>query len=404
VTQPTAEAADPPSLPGDIVEALLDPSSLVRAVAAGRRRGQPAPVPERVDFRVVRVKSGPALQMDQRTGPRIVTVNLPYADPGRIRAVLAEVLRRPYASWRVETTQHTMQVRVTRKGRPLVHVAAATGPARAAAGDLARPRHDRVKQRLIDPDDPLFTVLGADAGKRRQVDAFLRSLDVTLRRAAKAGALPAGPLRMVDLGCGNAYLTMAAHRFVAAARPGSTTVGIELRDDLVARSTDRAGRAGLAGLTFTAGTIADCVLEAAPHIVLALHACDTATDEALAAAVGWAAPVILAAPCCHHDLQRQIAEGPSGAGDLRPITRFPILRERFADLLTDALRAGELRRHGYRVEVVEFVESAHTPRNVLIRAIRTAVAADPVQSAQLDALARSWAVTPALTRLLAGRG
>jgi hypothetical protein len=236
------------------------------------------------------------------------------------------------------------------------------------------------------------------------VDAFLRSLDVTLRRAAKAGALPAGPLRMVDLGCGNAYLTMAAHRFVAAARPGSTTVGIELRDDLVARSTDRAGRAGLAGLTFTAGTIADCVLEAAPHIVLALHACDTATDEALAAAVGWAAPVILAAPCCHHDLQRQIAEGPSGAGDLRPITRFPILRERFADLLTDALRAGELRRHGYRVEVVEFVESAHTPRNVLIRAIRTAVAADPVQSAQLDALARSWAVTPALTRLLAGRG
>ncbi len=404
MTQPTAPAADP-SLPDDIVEALLEPASLVRAVAAGRRRGQPAPVPERVDFRVVRVKSGPALQMDERDGPRIVTVNLPYTDPGRIRAVLAEVVRRPYASWRVETTRRTIQVRVTKKGRPLMHVAAGvTGPAGAAAGDPAQRRHDRVKQRLVDPDDPLFTVLGADAGKRRQVDAFLRSLDVTLRRADKAGVLPGGPLRMVDLGCGNAYLTMAAHRFVAAARPGSTTVGVELRDDLVARSTERADRAGLAGLTFTAAGIADCVLDETPHVVLALHACDTATDEALAAAVGWAAPVILAAPCCHHDLQRQLAEGPSGAGDLRPITRFPILRERFADLLTDALRAGELRRHGYRVEVIEFVESAHTPRNVLIRAIRTAVAADPVQSAQLDALARSWAVTPALTRLLGGNG
>src|SRR6185312_14142736 len=105
-------------------------------------------------------------------------------------------------------------------------------------------------------------------------------------------------------------------------------------------------------------------------LVLALHACDTATDEALARAVGWGSKWILAAPCCHHDVAAQLkrAESPSPYGQL---TRHAILRERFADVLTDSLRASLLRLHGYRVDVVEFVDSAHTPRNLLLRGALT---------------------------------
>jgi SAM-dependent methyltransferase len=267
------------------------------------------------------------------------------------------------------------------------------------AGASAVPTgHDRGRQHLLDPGDPLFGVLGADADKRRQVDAFLRVLEPAVRRldGRRDGARP---LRVVDLGCGNAYLTLAAHRYLSAREGGARTVGVELRPELVERSAKRAAEAGLAGLSFVAGSIAD----ADPgldglDVVLALHACDTATDEALARAVRWQAPVVLAAPCCHHDLQRQLSVPPSPYG---AVVRHAILKERFADVLTDGLRALILRILGYRVDVVEFVDSRHTPRNALIRAVRTGAPPVPHVLAEYRELVEQWQVTPALARMLA---
>ena len=135
-------------------------------------------------------------------------------------------------------------------------------------------------------------------------------------------------------------------------------------------------------------------------LVLALHACDTATDEALARAVRWGARVVLAAPCCHHDVQRQLraAAPPHPYG---PLVRHGILRERFADALTDALRAALLRLLGYRVEVVEFVDSQHTPRNTLIRAVRTGRARRrPSRRPSTATCATPGACVPALERML----
>jgi hypothetical protein len=134
--------------------------------------------------------------------------------------------------------------------------------------------------------------------------------------------------------------------------------------------------------------------------VLALHACDTATDEALARAVRWKARWVLAAPCCHHDLAAQLRARPTPA-PYELLTRQGILRERFADVLTDALRAGLLRLHGYRAEVVEFVDSQHTPRNLLIRARRTATGPTDEQRADYRDLVTQWQVTPRLETLLA---
>jgi hypothetical protein len=138
-------------------------------------------------------------------------------------------------------------------------------------------------------------------------------------------------------------------------------------------------------------------------VVLALHACDTATDDALAQAVGWVAGLVLAAPCCHHDVAAQLRRHDAPA-PYSFLVRDGILRERFADTLTDALRAASLRAEGYRVDVVEFVESRHTPRNTLLRAVRTGAGPAAGARRELEELTASWQVRPRLQELLDDAG
>lgn len=391
---------------------LLDPDVLVRAVGAGRRRGE-QPRHQRVELRPVDLKGGRRLQAvltaaapSGSAPPAPLTRNVTGEDAVRL---VDELLAEPFGNWHVETLGEVRQVRVTKKGAAQVHVA------RISRRDVrARPPaagHDRVKQRLLDPGDPLFDALGADADKRRQVDAFLRLLAPAVTRVLARATAAGRPLHVVDLGCGNAYLTFAAHRYLGgrageAGAAGVRTVGVDVRADLVARNRDLVARLAMAGLDFVEGTIGtgDPGLGEI-DVVLALHACDTATDDALAAAVRRRAPVVLAAPCCHHDVQRQLA-ARQAAGEPPPhpyvaLTRYPILRERFADVLTDALRAGLLRRCGYRVDVVEFVDSRHTPRNALIRAEFTGAPPDAARRAEYDDLVAAWGLRPRLAELLA---
>ena len=412
---------------GRVRTALLDGEHLVRATASGRRRGAEPPgpgSPERLELRAVPLRGVLHLQVTERTGPVVRTHNHPLeaaatSAGGPTLEALDALLALPFTSWHVESSAEpggagartALQVRVTKKGMATAGTSAlaagdgAPGGAGAGGGG-ARAAHDRAKQHLLDPDDPLFAVLGAGGDKRRQVDAFLRQLSAALPEGVAADR----PLRAVDLGCGNAYLTLAAQRWLAGRPTGARTVGVELRDDLVARSSARAEQAGVEGIAFTAGTIADAdplaELGGPPDVVLALHACDTATDDALARAVEWEARVVLAAPCCHRDVQRQLVA--AGAGTARTelpaeraaLVASPILRERFADVLTDSLRAAALRAAGYRVDVVEFVDSKHTPRNALLRAVRPerpVPSADRERAAaELRELSAAWGVAPAL--------
>jgi hypothetical protein len=177
-------------------------------------------------------------------------------------------------------------------------------------------------------------------------------------------------------------------------------VGVDVKEQSRRHNTEVAERLGLAEeMTFLAAGIGDVRLEEHPDVVLALHACDTATDDALNRGVRWQADLVLAAPCCHHDVSAQLRRAPSPPG-YSALTRDGILRERLADTLTDALRASILRLHGYRVDVVEFVDSVHTPRNTLLRAVRTGAA--PTQAAQqeYDALTSTWHLHPKLAELL----
>jgi SAM-dependent methyltransferase len=370
----------------EVRDLLLGPA-LTRAVAAGRRRGS-APSMNRAELRPVALKGGPRLQIVTDDGARPYTRNV---SPGAEAAAAVDaLLAEPFGNWHVETSSATVQVRVTRKGDAQVHRAATAAPA-------APQQHDRAKQWLLDPGDPLFTVVGGTAAKRRQVDAFLRAVAATL--PDDPAELPS-PLRVVDLGCGNAYLTFAAYRYLADLGADVRVVGVDVRDDQRLRNGAVAQQLGCADkVTFIAGTIEDADVAESPDLVLALHACDTATDQALARAVRWEARWVLAAPCCHHDIAAQLKgrPAPSPYGE---ITRHAILGERFADVLTDSLRAALLRLHGYRVDVVEFVDSAHTPRNLLLRARHTGAAPTAEQRAEYDALVAQWGVTPALARLI----
>lgn len=366
-----------PEALAEIREALLAPG-LIHGEGRGRRRGsdrEPAPSVVKATIRPVVLKSGPMLQIVTDDGQRPTTRNV--AGPEEIDKLLAE----PFGSWVVASETGTVSLQTTRKGA-IIH---RTAPPTVDQPKLA---HDRQKQHLLDPGDPLFAAVEADGRKRRQVDAFLRQLDVD--------ELPRS-LHIVDLGCGNAYLTFAAYSYLSGLRFDVHVTGVDVREDQRRRNTDLAARLGWSRrVRFVAGDIADVEIEPLPDMVFALHACDTATDDALARAIEWDAQWILAAPCCHKDISRQLRDGPKHL-----LTAHGIMRERFADVLTDVIRSGMLREQGYDVEVLEFIDSRHTPRNAMIRAHRTG---RRVSDPELAELVREWGIRPALwQRLTADR-
>lgn len=197
--------------------------------------------------------------------------------------------------------------------------------------------------------------------KFRQINRFLEMiLDVLHPFDQKK------TLHIIDFGCGKAYLTFALYHFLTFNRGYDVQmVGIDLKEEVITFCRNLAQKLGYNQLHFFHGDIASFTPKTAVDLVVALHACDTATDLALAKAVAWEAKVILAAPCCQHELFQQITSSP-----LDGLLQFGILKERFAALVTDAVRAQLLEMVGYKTQVMEFIDSAHTPKNLLIRAIK----------------------------------
>lgn len=378
---------------------LLDSDGLVRALASGRRKGQPTPA--RIELRYVDLKAGRHLQVTSYEGDQAFVTN--HAGDA-IGPALDALLAEPFGNWHVETAAETVQLRVTKSGEAAV--SAQPGPGAAPSRS-----HDRAKARLLPEDDPVLRALGiSDAqgrvkpsrqAKYRQVEEFLRELAASVEESLASGRIAPTtdrPLQVVDLGCGNAYLTFAAHAWLSRVRGLPVrVVGVDVKQQSRDHNTEVAAKLGVSDeVTFEVSGIDDVELAVAPDVVLALHACDTATDDALARGVGWEASLILAAPCCHKDISRQLRDQPPPAPHA-VLTRDGILRERLADTLTDALRAALLRTRGYRVDVVEFVGSEHTPRNTLLRAARTGTSTG---KGEYDELAAAWGVHPRLAELL----
>jgi hypothetical protein len=229
--------------------------------------------------------------------------------------------------------------------------------------------------------------------KYRQVNRFLELVGHVLP------ALPAGPLRIVDFGSGKSYLTFALHHLLRVVHGRDVElVGLDLKEDVVASCERLARRLGAEGLRFEVGDIAGYDLPGGADLVVSLHACDTATDAALERAVRWDARVVLAVPCCHHELASQIA-----STELAPLLEHGLLRERLAADVTDAARAQLLELVGYDVQLVEFVDLEHTPKNVLIRAVRRPRRGGEEHARAYRAFADALSIDPWLERALADR-
>ena len=226
-------------------------------------------------------------------------------------------------------------------------------------------------------------VIAAKYDKFRQVNRFLEYVDdvlddvIAARAQADSGAERTTPLRIVDFGSGKSYLTFAVQYFLTEIRHIDCEItGLDLKEDVVAWCNALAQSCGCQNLRFAVGDIARYGDGREADIVLTLHACDTATDHALDYAVRHHAAAILSVPCCQHELNAQLdyrtVARQENASPFAPLLKHGILKERFAALATDALRAAYLEDAGYKVTVLEFIDESHTPKNLLIRAVRKA--------------------------------
>ena len=376
---------------------FLDSRNLVRVVLSGRRRNMQT-LHERVDMRPVLIKEVLHIQVSHSDGRQMTTKN--YLPP---QTPFAELIRSGYANILLEGTSETLNVRITKKGEALVH--------HEKSSKEQELSHDRSKARLLDASDPFLIAVGisdakgdvkpSKSDKYMQVEEFLRILAPTLAGAISAGHIDqpteSKPLTIVDLGCGHAYLTFAAHQYLRGQGIPVKVIGIDIRPAARDRNNEIASQLGISSsIEFRAEEIADTTLTTA-DVAIALHACDTATDDAIAWAINSDAKLALIAPCCHHDIQAQMNEIPE---PWSLITRNGIMKERLGDLLTDALRMQIMKLRGYRVEAIEFVGGEHTPRNLMIRAVKTGAPADKNEEGKYEQMLSLWKVKPALASLI----
>jgi SAM-dependent methyltransferase len=369
------------------IEEHIKSGEFVRAVLSGRRRNL-TPSAERIDIKPVLIKGEEKLQIQSTDGRQVTTKNL-----GANEINFTEFLGQGFANLLVESTTESYSVRISKKDEALVTIGRVK-----LERDLT---HDRQKQRLLPEDNRIFALLGMHDGhkrikpskmdKYRQVEEFLRLLKPTLDNEVGAQS----EISIVDLGCGHAYLTFAVQEYLNNATQKVKVLGVDEREESKRHNDQIANSLG-ADAEFLVSKIADTPAQVV-DIAIALHACDTATDDSIAWAVKNSAKVIMLAPCCHHDLQAQV--------DLVPepwslLTRHGVVSERLIDLMTDSLRAQILKLLGYRVDIVEFIGGEHTPRNIMIRAVKTGVKVDPVEVDRYQSMLADWSIAPHLAELL----
>jgi Methyltransferase domain len=354
---------------------------LARAVLSKPRRESPY---TRVTVRPVHVGDELRYQFEYQGGGKATHANLL---PLEAETELGNLIQRDFRQALLQTASHDYQVLGGEK--------VLTRPPTAKPTDHS---HDRRKQRLLPEGEPVpflveLGVMTPDGKVRarhydkfRQVNRFLELVD---------DVIPNGPLRIVDFGSGKSYLTFALYHLLTVVRGLDVeVVGLDLKEDVIERCRSLAATLGYERLRFEIGDIA--LFEGEPaDVVVSLHACDTATDAALERAVRWGAQVILAVPCCQHELYDQVRDDT-----LAPLLSRGILRERFAALATDAARAELLEAVGYEAQVVEFVDLEHTAKNLLIRATRRTRRDGHDAMSRYRAFKERLNIEPALERLL----
>jgi len=361
-------------------------------------RGSDDQTPRRQTVRPVILKQGSCLQWTLETGRQQTHQNLtPEESVERTGSLLGDVYRNAH----LFTGPADIAVRVTKSGRFQI-----TKSPPSKQPDTAPATHDRQKAYLIPEGTPVpflqqlgvMTVEGRVKNSRqdrfRQINRFLEFVEDIYDQLPTEGRI-----EVVDFGCGLSYLTFALHYLLSVIHNRDVRIrGIDRNANIIDRCRQTAVDCDLQGIEFECGPIDALATEAPIHLAVSLHACDTATDDALAAAVNLEAQVILAAPCCQHELFTQL-----DAEALSLVIRHGILKERFAALATDALRAAVLEQAGYRTQVIEFIETEHTPKNLLLRAVRREPGqADPKLPEKIAALKELLGIEQTRLEMLLG--
>ena len=343
----------------EIIAESLRSGQLAALIASRPVRRNDA-VPRSVRIRPVELRGGVRLQWTSRFDRRETHENLTTDDSiERLPQLLAS-----YRDVHLLTATADYQARANKLG-------AWRWKLSAANRSTAPQQHDRSKQYLIPEGTPcpfleaigVMTPRGDVRAKARdkfrQINRYLEFVEDIYTD------LPAeGTLSVVDFGCGKSSLTFALHHLLTRVHHRDVRiVGLDRQTEVMHNCTDLAARLELSGLEFRVGEIAAHETDGPVDLAVSLHACDTATDDALARAVAWNARVIFAVPCCQHEIAGKMT-GPAS------LTTHGILKDRFAAIVTDALRAAALEIVGYRTQVIEFIDLEHTPKNVLIRAVR----------------------------------
>ena len=321
----------------------------------------------KVKVRPVKIRGKVVLQFESFTEKQAFHENVEFnAAAGKLCALMEG-----FRQMQLETRQVTAAILVSKKGK--VTIKKKQQKNTCIEADLS---HNRAKKYILEEgryvpyleDLGVMTKDGRIVRRRmdkfRQINRFLEFIEDVLPELPKDRELT-----ILDFGCGKSYLTFAMYDYLHEIKHYDIRIiGLDLKAEVIHHCQKLAERYGYGKLCFLEGDIADYEGVNAVDMVVTLHACDTATDFALAKAVGWNAKVILSVPCCQHELNGQMNEHPQEF--LQPVMKYGLIQERMAALLTDALRAGRLEEHGYDTQILEFIDMEHTPKNILIRAVK----------------------------------
>lgn len=368
-------------------------SEFLLAVLSNPRR---ADGPNKVRIRPVRHKDRHVYQFEAFCGTQVFHQNLEKEEAcGKILEYMEN-----FRQMQLETQSAAVSALVSKKGKVTVKK-----KLRARKKAPAETDHNRKKHYILEEgisvsflqDLGVMTAEGkivrTKFDKFRQINRFLEFIQDVLPKLPREREI-----RILDFGCGKSYLTFAMYYYLHELQGLDVRIlGLDLKEDVIRACNQLSQRYGYEKLRFLEGNIADYTGADEVDMVVTLHACDTATDFALAKAVGWKAKVILSVPCCQHELNGQMENEL-----LRPILQYGLIKERLAALVTDGLRAQYLEREGYDVQVLEFIDMEHTPKNILLRAVRTGRKGE--NGAAIQACEEFFHVSPTLGKLLDHKG
>ena len=372
--------------------------TLIRMTISGKRRKE---VPDKVKIRPVQLKGELYFQTSISDGKKEFHKNYQKEE---LLEQIDQWMRKDYRQLQMDTTTQAIQVLVSKKGKATVKQKIV--PQKREARTL---EHNRKKRYLLEEGTPIpflvdlgvmteeGKIVRSRYDKFRQINRYLEFVEDILPELEADRELT-----LVDFGCGKSYLTFALYYYLTVQKKYQIRmIGLDLKRDVMEHCQELADKYGYERLTFLTGDIADYDGVDQGDMVVSLHACDTATDYALEKALQWNAKVIFAVPCCHHEVNRQIKS------DLQqPILKYGLIQERMSALMTDAFRADILELEGYHVQVLEFIDMEHTPKNILIRAVKQADEISVEKKAQmhrkLQDCMKTWNVNPLFYRLRLG--